>query len=486
MKVVISTHDDYAWIVPVFLHFYKKYWPDNPYETVIITENDHIDGTVFYTRGVSWSSGLIKYLKQSDDDKILLLLEDCFLDKPIDTERVQHAENLCNGNVGCVNLKGPERYRKNHSIKSKVKGFGEYPLNAKYSVSILPVIYQKDYLLDVLRENEGIWKTELEGSSRAGKLKDKWRLLWAEDPIINFHGSLLHRGQFRFKHTKWAIQELLNINNKIVFIDVGELGWSLYLSAHIRWLKKNTDSQSVVIGFPDRRCLYKGLVEEFIEVPRAFYKKYDINNQDSCRIRKVGWDELNSFFFSYVPSGYRFAGYKEYPTKIISDKRIFAPYEYSRRPERKREIIIFPRCRHGLWTRRNLSKEFYIRIIKNLCDVFPKMRIRTVGTKEGAYNIDLDRRNYINWVGKGDTLQDLINKCQSAVIAVGSQSAPPKLALLQGLPTFIIGHQRKRHIKTENWMNTKVGFYEIKKDAYETFNKRGCIKAIINFVKEVK
>lgn len=274
--------------------------------------------------------------------------------------------------------------------------------------------------------------------------------------------------------------------NKIVFIDAGELGWSLYLSAHIRWMKKNTDSMVTVITYSDRKCLYANLADEIIYISEAFLKKYDLKMQDSFKLRKVGWDELQAFFLLDIPKGYRFADYGEYP-KMISDNRIFKPYEYSKPAENGKEIMIFPRRRaFPLWERRNLPERFYLDVIKLLCQEFPELTIRTIGTKNGAYDMEIDKPNYVNWVGKGETIQDMIDRCQVAVVAIGSQSAPPKISLLQGVPTFVIGHQKGRHIQEENWMNTKMDFYHIDKRAYTTFNDRACIDAIISFVREVQ
>jgi len=241
-----------------------------------------------------------------------------------------------------------------------------------------------------------------------------------------------------------------------------------------------------VITYPDRECLYADLVDEIIYVPENFYKKYDLKMQDSFKLRKVGWEELENFFLPYIPKGYHFAEYKEYPSKIISDKRAFIPYKYSRPPENGKEILVFPRCRPGLWSRRNLPEAFYINLIKRLCDEFPGLTVRVIGTKSGTYDIKVDKPNYINWVGKGKDLQDMIDRCQSSIAAVGSQSALPKISLLQGVPTFIIGHQKQRHILRDNWMNTKVGFYVIDKRAYPAFNDSACVNAIITFVRKAQ
>ncbi len=273
-------------------------------------------------------------------------------------------------------------------------------------------------------------------------------------------------------------------NNKVIFIDVGELGWSLYLNAHIRWIKQRTMSKVGVITLRDRKCLYADIADIVLDVPRKFSKKFDVRKQDSFKIRYVEWAKISDYFQPYVPKGYRMAEHSEYPVQIFSDHRIYEPYKYSEYSNKVNEILVFPRCRSGLWERGNLPIHFYIRLIKHLCDVFPHLTIRTVGTKKGAYDIRVKRSNYINWVGKSDTIQDLIDRCQSATAAVGSQSAPPKITLLQGIPTFIIGHQKERHTKTENWMKTKVGFYEIDKRGYETFKDKKCIAEIIDFVKE--
>ena len=239
-----------------------------------------------------------------------------------------------------------------------------------------------------------------------------------------------------------------------------------------------------VITLPDRRCLYDVLADEIIDVPEMFYKKHDLSMQDSFKLRHVDWENLLGFFRPCVPKGYRLAEHGEYPTQIYSDNRIFEPYKYSKPPENGKEIIIFPRYRAGLWSRRNLPLKFYSGLIKRLCNEFPDLTVRTIGTKRGAYDLRIRKPHYINWVGKGESLQDLIDKCQSAVVAIGVQSAPPKISLLQGIPTFIIGHQEERHIKTENWMNTKVGFYKIKRKEYNNFNGRDCFKEIIKFVRE--
>ena len=211
MKVVVLTCDNYAWLVPIFLHFYKKYWPDNPYQTEIITEKNHIDGFVFYSKGVSWSSGIINYLKQSKEDKFLLIDEDCLIEKTVNTARVRLAERLCESNIGCVKLNAPEKHYSRHAVESGIKFYKEYPLDKPYSMSMQAAIWQKRYLLDVLRDKENAWQAELNGSDRLKELKGKWRILWAKSAVIEYQaGGIMRKGQPHLPVVKRVLSDLIN------------------------------------------------------------------------------------------------------------------------------------------------------------------------------------------------------------------------------------------------------------------------------------
>ncbi len=210
MKIVILTCNKYTWLVPVFLHFQRKYWPDNPYPIEIIAETDHVEGSVFYTKGVSWSSGILNYLKQSSDDKFLLTPEDYIIESTVNTKRVRLAERLCEGNIGCVKLNAPEKYYNRHAVESGVKFYKEYPLDKPYSMSMQAAIWQKRYLLEVLRHKEDAWQAELVGSKRVATMKGRWRILWAKSAVIDYQaGGIMRKGQLWLPVVKWALSDLI-------------------------------------------------------------------------------------------------------------------------------------------------------------------------------------------------------------------------------------------------------------------------------------
>lgn len=211
MKVIILTCDKYAWIVPFCLYFYRKNWPDNPYKTEIITESNYIGGKVFYTTYAPWSSGILRYLAESEEDKFMLIQEDFLIKSPVDTARIKEAESLCTGNVGHVRMNNaPTKYFNRHSINSDVKGFREYPLSQRFAMTTQIAICQKDFLFDALKAGETAWETERNGAKRVAKLAHKWKALWPKSCIADYHwGGLMRKGHLRPAVLRWIKPELL-------------------------------------------------------------------------------------------------------------------------------------------------------------------------------------------------------------------------------------------------------------------------------------
>ncbi len=209
MKVAILVCNKYKWLLPVFMHFYKKHWRENPYTTIVVNEAAHLGSQDLDPEGATWSTWVINYLRHCTEDKLLLIMEDFIIRDRIDTERVKLAASLCAGNVGCVKLNAPDKWFRRHAKKTNIEGFREYPLDQKYSMSLQTAIYQKQYLLDVLRDGESAWQTEHSGSKRLRGLRDKWRILWAELAIIDYHsGGIMEKGELRLG----TVQEtLLNL-----------------------------------------------------------------------------------------------------------------------------------------------------------------------------------------------------------------------------------------------------------------------------------
>lgn len=279
---------------------------------------------------------------------------------------------------------------------------------------------------------------------------------------------------------------------KEVFLDVGELGWSFYLSAHMRWLKENNCPVPAVMVLSGREALYENIASTILKVPDEFYKDFFERPQDCFTLYGVSGTELRNYFNLQLPENYVVS--KSQPldchgyNQIYVGKMLFTSYSYKIKLRGKREILVFPRARMAFpFRQRNIPKDFYITLINRLCEEFIHLTIRTIGTKTGAHDItEIQKSNCINFVGKTSAIQAVIDRCQVAICSIGGASSLPKLAMLQGVPSFIIGHEPERVKIQENWRSTKMEFFFVKKGQYNNFDFEDCIIRIISFIKEVQ
>lgn len=252
------------------------------------------------------------------------------------------------------------------------------------------------------------------------------------------------------------------------FADIGELGWALYLSAYIRYLNKQGEETTVIT---DRGCLYENSNIE--PMPKEFFEKFGGYPADCFGRFGVGDTQIREFFGN-ICDDLKFG-----VDWSFKDKTIYKPYPS--KTSFKNSILIFPRYREGYHHgKRNLSYDFYNELIMTLHNEFPSKSIVVAGNKE-SYDMG-ENKGFVNLRGK-TSMQELIDLCSSAFVTVGGTSAPPKLALLQGTPSFIIGHEKERFTVKENWMKTKVGFYEIPEEGYLLIDNNKCIAEIVEFIK---
>jgi len=203
MKAVVFSCDKYLWLIPTFLHFYERNWPDNPYQTEFVTETKKLDGiTTFCAGKLPWADRMIEYLNSYNEEIFLLLAEDYIIEKKVDTNRVKMAASLCKDNIGCVRLNAHDEWSR-FLFDTEIKGFKEYPLNKHYSVSLQTSVWQKEFLLEFLQKGETVWQTETEGSKRIQKSNKK--IIWTDTPILNYKpGGYMKKGEVSLATSKWV------------------------------------------------------------------------------------------------------------------------------------------------------------------------------------------------------------------------------------------------------------------------------------------
>ena len=114
--------------------------------------------------------------------------------------------------------------------------------------------------------------------------------------------------------------------DKLAFVDVGELGWSLYLSAYLRWLKANKKVTLCVLALKERFCLYENIADLLVKVePNPFGSKYP---QDALGFRKITTEQMKGYYDKKLPDGFKIADYVTFKgDTFFEEKMIFEPFK---------------------------------------------------------------------------------------------------------------------------------------------------------------
>ncbi|KKK55135.1 hypothetical protein LCGC14_3077610, partial [marine sediment metagenome] len=140
---------------------------------------------------------------------------------------------------------------------------------------------------------------------------------------------------------------------KEIWLDIAELGWSMYLSAHLRWRKEQIKSNWAVMTLPGRDCLYEGLVDKIYHAHLKFKESIE---PDCFGFFGMPDYQLRAYFNARVPAGYQIAESQPLESmsreEIFKGQMIFKPYPYKDKSLNNlssiiamKEILVFPRYR---------------------------------------------------------------------------------------------------------------------------------------------
>ncbi len=275
----------------------------------------------------------------------------------------------------------------------------------------------------------------------------------------------------------------------LLYYDIGELGWSMYLAAHLKHLHRQGVPVSVIA--PDaREVLYRDCTREILPIPEEWILRFGRYPSDGTHLynprtrRRIRDQQLLSEPFRRAYPDY------EIVTRYskFEGERIFEPYRHSRLAEElcteqlgdSSVIMIFPRRRSGKFKGRNIPRRQWERIAEALCEAFEDCTVVAFGSAGGAWrNLQAGSPRFRDLVGWDDrrTLDMMValGNTRQAVAAIGNQSGTVKITLLCGTPTYIFGHEKERHTTEENWAGTAVGFWEV--SSRVTLRPRGDSKA---------
>ena len=159
MKILVLSCDKNVDIFEPFYLCMEKYWPNHP-EVIYATETKENPYYKTICKDIPfdlWTKRIRETLKEIDDNKILLMIDDCFIRDYVDVDRINYVESVIGGNIALFNF---EKVFDKDDKESSYIGFKTRNPNGIAICSLMCGMWQKDKLMDVLNINSQPWEIE--------------------------------------------------------------------------------------------------------------------------------------------------------------------------------------------------------------------------------------------------------------------------------------------------------------------------------------
>lgn len=236
MRNIVLTSNDYVNVLPGFAHLFNKFYP-NQEVTVVRYDvrppklpDNFKQFAIGQQSNYSWSGGLKHYLEQIEDEFVLLMLEDYYLDIPVDVGQIDCLLDYMNFNSKVVKFDlTDDRTKVEHDLYEKdILGCrtdnGDFELsiiqsdiNAPFLASVQAAIWRKDLLESILNNKDNAWQFEKNKRTKEYLKKHKGVILGCVNPPMSYvnavGGEGNKPGQYDLKKfPQWMIDEL-KVNN---------------------------------------------------------------------------------------------------------------------------------------------------------------------------------------------------------------------------------------------------------------------------------
>ena len=233
MIILMMAFDSYSDVWEGFMHCKQKYWSDCQYPMVIVTCEEKnvpsgIDRVITTGKELEWTERLHKALEQIDSAFVLLMLEDLYIDKAIDTERIKQCIDLMKQyNIGHLRLMPDIKYQQNFDKNTE---YGEYTEGHAYRISTHPAIWKKEYLYELTEKRMDAWNFEYLISFESAKYPEK--CLCTKDKVVSFTNTIWRQ--------KWTREGVALCNREGLTIDFSKR------PKHSVWSNLKTDINTLI------------------------------------------------------------------------------------------------------------------------------------------------------------------------------------------------------------------------------------------------
>ena len=169
--VLVCSCDKYADLLAPFSELWRKFWPDCPFEVVLVTETAPdrqlcFDRTIACGKGGNWCSRLVYALGQIETPYVLMLCDDYYLAKPVDTslmlKRLSQIKEFDAFNLRMI--PNPIPKANNSSTFGHDTDLLQYKPNTAYCIATQSGFWNREFLADLAKGKSSIWEFERYGS----------------------------------------------------------------------------------------------------------------------------------------------------------------------------------------------------------------------------------------------------------------------------------------------------------------------------------
>ncbi len=218
MKIVVFSCDKNEDTFEAFHHCMEKYYPGHP-EVIYATESIINPYYKTITKNYplnQWTRRIRETLQEINDNKILVMIDDCFIREPVNKTRIRYALNELKGNIAMFNF---EKSFDSTDEDTNIRGFKKRQHGASYEVSLLCGLWQKDKLIDILSEDSDPWTVEYRQDNKGYDF-----YINSGDYIINWgYATWKPAGIFK---GKWCREVVDFFNKEGIEVDYGKRGFS--------------------------------------------------------------------------------------------------------------------------------------------------------------------------------------------------------------------------------------------------------------------
>lgn len=200
IALLVLSCDKYADIWNPFYNFLFKYWNDCPFQIYHASNYKSFNHpkviNVLSNQLSDWSTETKTVLKQMKEDYVIIILEDYFIYQPVNMPLLFNAlETMIERDALFLKLACfPLLYTvwNNYEVIEEKPYMGKLLLNQKYRINLQLGVWNKEILINLLKEGESPWEFEINASERTNELKNEC-LCIVEDPKKNYvHGPIVY------------------------------------------------------------------------------------------------------------------------------------------------------------------------------------------------------------------------------------------------------------------------------------------------------